>query len=189
MRPDGIKIVHVDNNSEEKQDFINLYKEVFAGAPYFESYTDEYIGREVWDKHLKNDGWIVLALARDGSVIGFGCALPAEKSWESGRFLHENISKLPFELETACYMSEIGVHADYRKKGVGTDLIQARVNVALEKGFKTYVMRTAFEGSNSKNMYMNFGAEIIEDLIQNVSEHAKEVSSKSEFRMYLYGNC
>ncbi len=189
MRADEIKIVEVEKGSPKKQGFINLYKEVFAGAPYFESYTDEYVEREVWNKHLEHNGWIFLALAHDESVVGFGCALPAEKSWESGRFLHENMSKLPFELETACYMSEIGVHADYRKKGIGTGLIRARINVAKEKGFKTYVMRTALEGSNSKNMYLSFGAKIIDGLVQDVSEHAKEVSSKSEFRMYLYGNC
>ncbi|MEW6617322.1 MAG: GNAT family N-acetyltransferase [Patescibacteria group bacterium] len=168
---------------------MNLYKEVFAGPPYFESYTDEYVEHEVWNKHLENDGQIFLALAPDGSVIGFGCVLPAKKSWESGEFLEENRHRLPFELETACYMSEIGVHADYRKRGIGTSLIQARVECAKKNGFDTYVMRTALEGSNSKNMYENFGAKIIEGLIQNVSEHAKEVSSKSEFRMYLYGNC
>lgn len=189
MKADEIYITRVEKESTKKQDFIKLYKEVFAGPPYFESYTDEYVAENVWDKHFDNDGWVFLAINREDLVVGFGCALPAKRSWESGQFLCKNMSNLPFELEKTCYMSEVGTHIDYRKKGIGTKLIKARSDFAREKGYITYTMRTALNGSNSESMYIKFGAKVIDGLVQDVSQHAKEVSSKSEFRKYLFGTC
>lgn len=189
-RCDEVRIVQAfKGDSKFKKGFISLYKDVFAGHPYYESYTDEYVEREVWNRHFENEGWIFLAILPDDSVIGFGCAVPTINSWECAEFLLQNEKMLPFKIEESCYMSEIGVKSDYRNLGIGTRLIKARTEYAKENGFDFYVMRTAQVGSNSINMYKKFGAQEIEGLVQDVSEHAEEVCSKSKFRIYLFGKC
>ncbi|MDP3899843.1 MAG: GNAT family N-acetyltransferase [bacterium] len=170
--------------------FTQVYQESFAGPPYFETYSDLDIERDVWTPHLKS-GCIVLALHAGEVVVGLGCAMPVTQ-WQHDKefqaFLIDHKHCLPFCLDNVCFMTEVAVATNHRRQGIGTRLVQSRIEWACRNGMSHYMMRTAAEGSNSICMYRKLGAQELNGLVQNVSVHAKKVGSASKKRVYLYGS-
>ncbi len=164
--------------------FCDLYKLAFSEAPYFESYTEEWIIENVWNKHLK-DGVIVLAL-EDQNVIGLSCSIPLLESTSPLEFIKSLVHK-PFNFEKAIYMSELAVHSKFRNLGIGSKLVKERLKWAKTEGYEYFVMRTASIGSNSFNLYKRIGVNEIEEK-QNVKDISTEVESASDERIYLYGS-
>ncbi len=168
--------------------FIQVYKEVFAGPPYFEVYSDDQVEQTVWHNHLTK-GCIFLALDKT-KVVGLGCSIPLNniKPGEPNRDVYDFLSEapnLPFSLGDTCYMSEVAVLLDYRNQGIGRELVRRRLSWAKKQGINNYVMRTASEGSNSLGIYLKLGAKEINGLKQDISEVG--IESASKYRIYLYG--
>lgn len=192
-----VKFIEVQKHYPKSylEGFIEVYKEAFAGPPYFESYEDEWIRDNIWEPHL-NSGCIVLALL-DDQVIGLGCCIilgnvpsrdpKKDLNLEIKEFLL-SLPKKPFNVDKTCYMSDIAVSEVFRYNGVGINLIKKRIAWAKNNDADHYVMRTATEASNSRNLYLSLGAKEIPNAIQDVSEHAKVVNSASNTRVYLFGN-
>ena len=185
-----IKFVQVtpDSPAHYQAEFIQVYKEVFAGPPYFETYQGDEVRNWVWKPHLSK-GCIFLALD-DEQVVGLSCSIPLKQiqAGEPNSDVRDFLSRyqqLPFSLIDACYMSEVAVLSNYRQRGIGTELIKQRWAWAKGQGIKTYVMRTASEGSNSLGIYLKLGARKINGSCQDVS--AIGVVSASKCRIYLYG--
>lgn len=180
-------LISKDKELLYKDKFISLYKDAFGGAPYFESYEDAWVKENVWDFHLKK-GCIILAI-HNNTVIGLGCAIPLFEDKKVFDFV-SSFEKLPFNVGTALYMSELAVSRLFRKSEthIGTELVKRRIIWASENGFNTYVMRTAAENSNSEGLYTKIiGAKKILGLIQNISENPEEIPSASNERIFLYG--
>ena len=180
--------INNDFKNEFKEGFIEVFKKAFAGAPYFESYQNSEVVSSAWDPHL-NKGCIYLA-ANKGRIIGLGCCLPLNKIDEADPNISAlesllSFPKLPFTLESTCYMSELAVLPEYRNFGIGTELIKKRLSWAKENNLNYYVMRTAAKNSNSLGLYLNLGAKIISDLEQDVSNIG--VISASKKRIFLFG--
>ncbi|MFA5163580.1 MAG: GNAT family N-acetyltransferase [Patescibacteria group bacterium] len=169
--------------------FIKVYQEVFAGPPYFETYSDEEVIYSAWDSHLEK-GCIVLAMKGD-EVIGLGCCIPilnimpGEANEDVKNLFFSRLDSLPIPLNRACYMSELAVLSDFRGLGIGTELIRQRWSWAKSFGLSHYIVRTAAEGSNSVRMYKHLGAKEIDGLVQDVTGIG--VESKSRQRIFLYG--
>lgn len=177
-----------DNENKYKDEFIYLYKDVFCGPPYFEEYEDLWILENVWDPSIK-DGCIILAISNN-NVIGLSCAIPVRLEKKVFDFL-SNVSDLPVNLNSAIYMSELGVSKLHRKSKfhVGSQLVKRRISWAKKNGFHYYIMRTAANGSNSENLYTNIiGAKKMGGVIQKVSDNIDEISSSSDQRVFLYGS-
>jgi GNAT superfamily N-acetyltransferase len=186
-----IKIIHVIDpyNMVYLRKFIEIYREAFSGAPYFETYTTEEIVNEIWFPHIQH-GCLVMAMV-DNEIVGLGCSMVAtrwthDESFEG--FLEDNKKKLPTLPNKICMMTELAVLEEYRNMGVGYELIGFRKKCAKKQGLFHYMMRTASEGSNSIHMYEKIGAQKIHGMIQNVSNHAMKTKSRSRKRIYLSGS-
>ncbi len=186
---DKIEYVSVSQNSPSnyEEEFICLYKDAFGGPPYFEDYSDVWVKENVWDFHLKH-GCIILAL-HNHRVVGLGCAMPVVMDKKINTFLSEQ-ENLPFPLALTLYMSELAVSSLFRKSDlhIGSTLVKKRIEWGRKNGFPWFVMRTAAENSNSKNLYLKtIGAKVLEGVVQNVTTNPEEVTSASNERIYLYG--
>jgi len=176
------------------QQFIDLYKKVFAGAPYFEEYEDDWIYEFVWQYHLLK-GCIVLASDEKDVLVGISCAIGLDKVsltvtdgskdplYQAKSFLLENSL---FDVGRTVYMSEIAVLPEFRGQGIGTRLIFKRWLWGVSQNYLYYAMRTAAKNSNSYKIYERLGAESLA-VIQDVSDYAQTIKSASDQRIYLYG--
>lgn len=176
--------------------FIAAYINAFAGPPYFETYGIEEVYEEVLLPHLR-DGVVVVMLdsQRDFKVVGFGCAMPFDKSPDDVKehleCLHRDGALADgFDHRQAWYMSELGVLEQYRGHGIGYEMVLQRTRLLEELGASQFFMRTAAEGSNSKHMYLKIGAQPIAGQ-QDVSstDQATENHTQSLERVYLWGDC
>ena len=174
--------------------FIDCYQEAFAGEPYFEHYSYEEVHEEVWVPHLK-DG--VIIIAQEQGIVGFGCALPLDKSpADVQEFLSRRAAEgeLPadFNHRGSWYMSELGVRDDtrLRRRGLGYELVRHRMISLVHSGADQYFMRTDATSSNSIHLYERIGAKrLSETQDMSSSSQVKDNGSKSESRVYLWGNC
>lgn len=87
-----------------------------SGSPYFEEYTDCEIYEGVIAPYMK-DGVVVYATDNE-TLIGFGCAIPFNRSPDDVQEFLGSLSKdgrLPrsFDYKNAWYMSELGVRCPY----------------------------------------------------------------------------
>lgn len=164
-----------------------------SGPPYFEEYTDCEIYEGVIAPHMK-DGVVVYATDSE-TLIGFGCAIPFNRSPDDAQEFLSNLSKdgrLPrlFDYKNAWYMSELGVRCSYQGMGIAWELVRLRMLRAIAHGCNQYFMRTASVGSNLMPMYMKSGAIPVSQQ-QDVSstEQATENHTQSLQRIYLWGDC
>lgn len=176
----------------DRKGFISAYKEAFGGPPYYEDYTDQEVVDEVLEPHLR-DGLVMYA-AKGGKLIGFGCALPFDKSPdEVQKFLMEleESGDMPqeFDYRNSWYMSELGVLNEYRGVGAAWELVMHRMLTLAHRGGDQFFMRTAAIGSMSAPMYARCGATPLLRL-QDVSAsvQATENHTQSLHRIYLWGN-
>ena len=140
------------------------------------------------------DGVVVYATDNE-TLIGFGCAIPFNRSPNDVREFLGSLSKdgrLPrsFDYESSWYMSELGVRCSYRGMGIAWELVRLRMLRVIAHGCNQYFMRTASVGSNSMPMYMKSGAIPVSQQ-QDVSstEQATENHTQSLQRIYLWGDC
>ena len=190
MRTSNIRYVEIgpENEALYFKGFVQVYQEAFSGPPYFEEYDEEMVANLAWKPH-RLSGCIVLAL--DGEkTVGLGCCLPLARvtaNCPNSFFLLSlrRRAELPFQALEACYMTELAVLPEYRKRGIGTELVRRRLDWAKEQGIKYYLMRTAAEGSNSLSLYSRLGAKIVPNLEQDMSKDG--VSTASQKRIFLFG--
>lgn len=171
--------------------FTHVYKEAFGGAPYFEHYDDDQVLNDVWLPHLIS-GIIILALD-DGHVIGLGCAKPlpdAPKEDQDFIYASKNQGSLQGGLDSMWYMSELAVLTEYRRQGIGNQLVAERLREILKRGGDRYIFRTASEGSNSAQLYTNIGAKLLPGLVDVTKTPQVQVNeSQSHERIFFYGLC
>lgn len=177
--------------------FIEAYKEVFSKPPYDEDYETDDVQKGVLNAHLPNyahapekDQCVIIAEAGDPRrVVAFGCAhgalAPTEPSVRE--FLLSREDQLPFLLDRAVFMSELGTLADYRLLGLGKLLVLSRLVWAQEIGYTHYLMRTADEGSNSAQLYISLGSHEanFKQYLENAS--VANAPTKSHYRSYYWG--
>lgn len=165
--------------------FANVYKSAFAEAPYFESYEDSWVYENVWLPHLQTPNAAIFLAMEGDTVVALACCLPTLAEKKVASFL-QDFQQGEFFVDTSMYMSELATLAPYRKIGIASELVKQRIDWAKSRGFKTVVMRTASEGSNSANLYLRLGGKVLSGAIQNVAENLDEVASSSEKRLYIY---
>lgn len=170
----------------EMRGFAKVYREAFAGDPWYETYTDEEIIADVWDEHIDSG---VIVLAFDGErVVGLGCAQPLAKASSNVQEFLASASSFMADPASTWYMSELAVDANYRRHGIGKQLVRHRLITASHRGGTHFAFRTAVLGSNSLRLYQELGAHELAER-QDMSHDPQVVTngSHSTERVYMHG--
>jgi hypothetical protein len=165
--------------------FIKVYQEAFAGPPYFENYSAQWVTENILIPHLPY--WVGIAETDAEGVIAFSCAHPVatDATPEATDFLFaQSADQIPFDLNTSAYGSELASLKSVRKLGVGAHLTSCLFRWAADNGYPTVVMRTAEQGSNSIRLLQRAGAKLL-PFVQDVAGHGA-IESQSERRVWLY---
>jgi len=178
LRLEDVRIEIVDMKSAEiyRTGFIQLYQEVFAQAPYFETYSDKDVNT-IFSEHLLNNTCIVVAVWKE-RVVGFSCGHPLEQFPEVAKLFTNN--KTP--LEKIFYISELAASLKYRNLGLGLKLTEAVLNRSKTLGFLATSTITAAEGSNSLGIFQRLGM-IVQSFVHHLPE---EEVSKSRTRLVCF---
>lgn len=178
-----IVIVNKENYEQYKYDYIELYKEIFSKAPYFEIFTDKE-AEEVYQLSLLNSTISLLAI-KDNKIIGF--ALGIQLSIHNDEKFKTLISEY-FNLDKVLYNAELGVLPKYRGLGIGSKLVEKRVLFAKDMGYETICMRTKKKGSMSISLYQKLGFKILEG-VEEISTTKKNILlNELDVRIILYKN-
>ncbi len=134
-----------------------LYIGIFSEYPFFEKFSEKEV-LDMFNSYSKSDSCLYCA-TQENLLIGFGAGIPLKNC--SVDF--KNIVKNHLNIEDCYYNADIAVLNNYRKHGIGTNLIEMRIKEATERGFKFMVMRTAKKGSFSKSIYQKHGFSILNE--------------------------
>jgi len=181
-----LQIIQVSDPEDDRQhDFVEVYKEAFARAPYFEVYESDQEILEIWHDHVVY-GTVFLAVL-DGQAVGLITTHDPLDNVDPeirDHFL-EMISECPFDPSFAVFISEHAVHSKAEGRGIGTRLLEQALLWAKNQGLGLFAMCTAHQGSNSEHLYRSVGAEEAVELVQYVENPAG--NSQSKQRIYLWG--
>ena len=119
---------------ENVKDFKKVYK-VFSGPPYNEKYTDDEL-EEIF-KEYEEKGFIFGAYTEEGCV-GLLATTVGKKSEHTVDFLNEEVM----------YLSDIAVLDEYRRTGLGTQLMIYGIMAAYSMGYSRMYMRTLEKGKS-----------------------------------------
>lgn len=173
-----------DENDPAKDGFIAAYKAAFAGPPYFENFTDQWVEDHIWKPHTKH---CLIVIEKDGGVLGLGCAHPPLSDIEPATrdFLKQQTG-IPFDLDKANYICEGAILPGAQKKGIGKRLLEELMAWSEDHGYDHYVTKTALVGSNSAGLFRRIGAQEL-PFIEYVGPN-HHVKSQSDARMWLCGD-
>ena len=152
-------------------DFKNVYR-VFSGPPYNEKYTEEEL-EEIF-KEYQEKGYIYGAY-NDKKCIGMIALERGVKSDQPVDFQNQNIM----------YLADIAVLNEYRRKGLGNQLMLYGVMQSKILGYEKLYMRTLERGSMSYGIAIRIGFKQIPDLFQNVERERVNGSVETMKNIFL----
>lgn len=166
-----------ENGLEEE--FIQVYKEVFRGAPFYEDFTENEV-REILTKYLLPESYLVIAI-KDNKMVGYGASIPA--TFCPGQ-VREILSKYVV-IEETIFNADLAVLPDYRRMGIGTRLIELRNEYSNTIGAGYIAMRTNKTGSLSKGIYLRHGFEELPESMQVKQKRIDNRLSEVDERVLL----
>lgn len=159
----------------DKLDLVAAY-DVFKKAPYFEEFTE----REVKDIFTGYQQKGILFLARTSEkIIGFGAAIPLSQE----KIIATLAEACGIDPKEAWYMADLGVVEDRRREKIGTQLIQARLNVLPKDS--TAIMRTSVNNIASQTIYRNLGFTQMDGMVQEVEQKRVDGSVWRDERIFF----
>jgi len=154
-----------------------LYQETFADAPYFEKFSEEEV-REFFEEY-RQQGILYIA-SSDTKVIGFGAMLPLPRALP--RDILDKLQTVGINVNETWYNADLGVDKDFRRKGIGTQLVKARLDAV--RG-QTVVMRTSGDNKQSQSIYQSLGFEQIPGITQVVEGRRQDGRIKKDVRIFF----
>lgn len=153
-----------------------LYQDIFSQAPYFESFTVDDVAA-FFDEYIENG---LLFLAQDGKeTIGFGAAIPLVNDGSVAETFVNN----GLNIDGVWYMADLGVKDIYRKRGIGRQLVQSRLD-ALNGNM--VVMRTSENNLISQSLYRSLGFKELPGVSQYVEGSRIDGQTTTDRRIFLY---
>jgi len=147
----GLEVVRVDSPAEAdvyEQRFVEAYRRIFAGEPYFEDFTEDE-ARAQWRRLTRAKRNItVVALEPDGTMAGFGIAIPLTEAPDVARALSGLVP-----VKATMYLVELGVGEAWRGKRLARHLVKVRIGLIDPELFSHVVLRVAEGRSTSFDMY------------------------------------
>ena len=135
-------------------DFKKVYM-VFAGPPYNEKYTDEEL-EEIF-REYQEKGYIYGAY-NDKDCVGLIALEKGAKADQPVNYKNENVM----------YLADVAVLDEYRRKGLGNQLMIYGVMQSKLLGYDKLYMRTLERGSMSYGIAKRIGFKQIPNLYQSV---------------------
>lgn len=153
------------------KDFKKIYK-VFSGPPYNEKYTEEEL--EGIFRKYKEKGYIYGAY-NNKECIGMIALEIGIKEDQPVNFQNENVM----------YLADVAVLNNYRRKGLGNQLMLYGVMQSKLLGYEKLYMRTLERGSMSYGIALKIGFKQIPDLFQDVERERVDGKSKTMQNIFL----
>lgn len=138
------------------EDFKKVYK-VFSGPPYNEKYTEEEL-EEIF-REYQEKGYMYGAYNKE-ECIGMIALERGVKEDQPVNFLDENVM----------YLADVAVLNNYRRKGLGNQLMLYGVMQSKALGYGKLYMRTLERGSMSYGIALKIGFKQIPNLFQGVEK-------------------
>ncbi|MEA3304325.1 MAG: GNAT family N-acetyltransferase [Patescibacteria group bacterium] len=147
----------------KQNDFICVYQEVFAGAPYFEKWESTEI-QSMMDHWFEIGNAYVSVAYIDGNPIAIAAGVPlvAEQKRYNALKLEDQYMHL---VDSIFYNVEVAVLPSCRGRGIASQLIDNRILFAQENEFSHLVFITIEEGSLSEPLYLKKGFQRITNLL------------------------
>lgn len=156
---------------EKVEDFKNVYR-VFSGPPYNEKYTEEEL-EEIF-REYQEKGYIYGAY-NDKECIGL-IAL------ERGAKASQPVS---FQDDSVMYLADIAVLNEYRRNGLGNQLMVYGVMQSKALGYRRLYMRTLENGSMSYGIAKRIGFRQIPNVFQNVEKERVNGTTETMRNIFL----
>lgn len=138
------------------EDFKKVYK-VFSGPPYNEKYTEEEL-EEIF-REYREKGYMYGAYDNE-ECVGMIALERGVKEDQPVNFLDENVM----------YLADVAVLNNYRRKGLGNQLMLYGVMQSKVLGYGKLYMRTLERGSMSYGIALKIGFKQIPNLFQGVEK-------------------
>ena len=181
-RQDGLRILRVygpEDAEPFRASFAGAYQDIFSGPPYFERFwASEAMG--ILDAFLRTPDHITLLAVRGSSrVVGFGIAVPVLSRPDIARELRGLVP-----VRHAFYLAELGVQESWRKKGLGRELVDLRLQLIDRQRYTHALLRTSATRNSSYQMYMDMGFEDM-GVYMEVPARRVDGSVKTDRRLFL----
>lgn len=136
----------------DKDYVIKLYQEIFAEPPWNECWSYEDVLEDI-NFCLRQKDPIILVAERKRKIVGFnwGYRLPLKKF----PFLGKKLDKKCF------YVDELGVKKEFRRRKIGTRLMQELIKKAKRLFYSSMLLRTDVKGV-AYLFYLSLGFKDIE---------------------------
>ena len=144
---------------------------MFSGPPYNEKYTEEEL-EEIFIQYQQT-GYLYGAYTQDGCVG----LIALERGRQEGQ-------PVSFEGEKVMYLADVAVLGEYRRKGVGNQLMLYGVMQSKQLGYDRLYMRTLETGSMSYGIARRIGFQQIPGAQQGVER--KRVSGVLETMQNIF---
>jgi succinylglutamate desuccinylase/ribosomal protein S18 acetylase RimI-like enzyme len=178
------QIVVVDDKNKEiyKEGFIKVYQKVFSESPYFEKWTFNEVS-DIFDKLTSNHSvCLVLVTKENNKVVGLSGSLVLGSCSEE----LQNILTPVFG-KNVLYNAELAILEEHRHQGFAKDMINKRIEIAINDGFDYICMRTVKDNSMSQRIYESFGFTVLDDITQSVSQdRIDDENNHQDERIFLY---
>lgn len=153
------------------EDFKKVYR-VFSGPPYNEKYTEEEL--EDIFKEYQEKGYMYGAYNNE-ECIGLIALERGAKSDQPVKFEDENVM----------YLADVAVVNNYRRRGLGNQLMLYGVMQSKLLGYRKLYMRTLEEGSMSYGIALRIGFKQIPNTFQSVERERTNGTTETMQNIFL----
>ena len=157
-------------NLNDLNDFKKVYR-VFSGPPYNEKYTEEEL-ENIFEEYNEK-GYMYGAYVEE-ECVGLIALERGVKSNQPVRFQDENVM----------YLADVAVLDNYRRKGLGNQLMLYAVMQSKLLGYKRLYMRTLENGSMSYGIALRIGFKQIPNVFQSIER--ERINGKTETMQNIF---
>ena len=163
-----INIIQIKEQNAEHEKYIeftrqaiHLYLEIFSDPPYYEHFEFADVEKEFYQ--YINDGCFILVIINN-KTVGFICSSTGLDHIDHG--IEEELQLNGINYKTDTYISELGVSAQHRGKGIAKKLIDTFMNI--NQGKNLFLRTGIHNNDNVIRLYEKYGfnqTKIYEDVV------------------------
>ena len=158
-------------NLDDLNDFKKVYR-VFSGPPYNEKYTEEEL-ENIFEEY--NEKGYMYGVYVEEECVGLIALERGVKSNQPVKFQDENVM----------YLADVAVLDNYRRKGLGNQLMLYAVMQSKLLGYKRLYMRTLENGSMSYGIALRIGFKQIPNVLQSVERERTNGKTETMQNIFL----